>query len=179
MADPKALGMVLAMLVDGKGKPVRGGSGKGQLYVSADGIVVLRPAFVDDLWHRLALAALLLSVMLVIVNAMVLKTLVALWIALALQVAYWVTLPRRRRSMEPQRLDAAGLEAAAKAGRAIVRLPAGDVVRAVAPEPPKRGFRKPARFELADGALEVWLSEDAFRAAMAALGGVGGAGRGG
>jgi hypothetical protein len=179
MADPKALGMVLAMLVDGRGKPVRNGSGKGQLYVSADGIVVLRPTFAQDLVHRLALAALLFSVMLVIVNAIVLKTVVALWVALALQVAYWVTLPARRRSMEPQRLDAAALDAAAKSGRAVVRLPAADVLRAVAPEPPKRGFRKPARFELADGALEVWLSEDVFRAAMAALGGVGGARRGG
>ena len=34
MNGPTALGMVLAMLVDPQGKPVRGGSGKGQLYAS-------------------------------------------------------------------------------------------------------------------------------------------------
>ena len=32
------------------------------------------------------------------------------------------------------------------------------------------GFRKPARFELPDGALEIYLSEEQFRAASAALG---------
>lgn len=170
MTDPKALGMVLAMLVDPKGKPVRGGSGKGHFYASPDGLFVLRPTFAQDLTHRGALAALLFSVMLVIVNAIVLKTMWALWVAIALQGAYWVTLPRRRRSLEPQPIDGAALDAALKAGRAIVRIPAGAVVNVSPPEPPKRGFRKPARFEVPDGALEVWLSEGQFREAVSAMG---------
>lgn len=170
MTDPKALGMVLAMLVDPKGKPVRGGSGKGHLYVSPDGLFVLRPTFAQDLTNRLALAALLFSVMLVIVNAIVLRTTWALWVAIALQLAYWVTLPSRRRALEPQAIDGAALDAALKAGRGIVRIPAGAVMKATPPEPPKRGFRKPARFEVPDGALEVWLSEGQFRETVSAMG---------
>ena len=170
MNGPTALGMVLAMLVDPKGKPVRGGSGKGQLYASPDGLVVLRPTAVQGALYRGANAALLGSVLLVVVNVFTWKSTAALWIAIALQAAYWLTLSMRRRSMDPVPLAADALAVAARSGRALVKVSAGAIVRTVAPEPPRTGFRKPARFELPDGALEVYLSDDQFRTALAALG---------
>lgn len=169
MNGPAALGMVLAMLVDAKGKIVRGGAGKGQLYVSRDGLVVLKPTATQEIFHRLMTASLLMSVVLVVVNLFTLKEPAALWIGVALQAVYWLTLPARRQSMLPQPLSADALATAARS-RALVQLPPGDIVSAVPPEPPRKGFRKPARFVLADGALEVYLSEGQFRAAVAALG---------
>ena len=65
MNEPAALGMVLAMLVDRNGKPVRGGSGKGHLYASSDGLVVLRPSAAQEAFHRGTTVALLASVALV------------------------------------------------------------------------------------------------------------------
>jgi hypothetical protein len=170
MNEPAALGMVLAMLVDRSGKPVRGGSGKGQLYASRDGLVVLRPTAAQEIFHRATTVALLGSVALVVANLFTWKSTTALWIAVALQAAYWLTLPARRRSLEPAPLGAAALDEAKRAGRALVQLPAGAIVATVPPEPPRKGFRKPARFELPDGALEVYLSDEQYRAAVAALG---------
>lgn len=170
MNDPVALGVVLAMLVDRSGKPVRGGSGKGQLYASGDALVVLRPTAREDLLHRLALGALLGSVFVVVANVFTWRSMHALWIAIALQAAYWLSLPARRRALQPQPLSAGALESSCRGGRALVRVPAAAIVGAVAPEPPRAGFRKPARFELPDGALEVYLSEGQFRSASAALG---------
>jgi hypothetical protein len=170
MKEPAALGTVLAMLVDRSGKPVRGGSGKGQLYASSDGLLVLRPTAREDALHRATNAALLASVALVVANLFVWKSTHAIWIAAALQAAYWLTLPARRRALEPRPLTPAALAAARSGGRALVQLPAQAIQRAVAPEPPRAGFRKPARFELPDGALEVYLSEEQFRSALAALG---------
>jgi hypothetical protein len=170
MADPIALGVVLAMLVDRSGKPVRGGSGKGQLYASGDALVVLRPTAREDLLHRLATGALLCSVLVVVANVFTWKSTLALWIAIALQAVYWLSLPLRRRALEAQPLSAGALEASCRAGRALVRVPAAAIVGAVAPEPPRAGFRKPARFELPDGAVEMYLSEAQFRSASAALG---------
>lgn len=170
MDGPAALGMVLAMLVDPKGKLVRGGGGKGQLYASRDGLVVLKPTPAQEIFHRLANAALLMSVGIVVVNLFTLKEPAAIWIGVALQAIYWLTLPARRRALEPAPLAAGELEAAKRAGRALVQVPSGAIVSTVAPEPPSRGFRKPARFVLPDGALEIYLSEDQFRAAVAALG---------
>jgi hypothetical protein len=170
MGEPAALGTVLAMLVDRAGKPVRGGAGKGQLYASREGLVVLRPSAAAELFHRASTAALLVSVVLVVANLFTWKSGTVLWIAVALQGAYWLALPARRRSLEPAPLTPAALAEARRSGRALVQLPADAIVGAVAPEPPRAGFRKPARFELPDGALEVYLSDEQFRAALAALG---------
>jgi hypothetical protein len=170
MDGPAALGMVLAMLVDPKGKPVRGGSGKGHLYASREWLVVLRPTAGQEIFHRLMTAALLMSVVVVVVNLFTLKDPRALWLGVALQAIYWLTLPARRRAMDPQPLSAEALGAATRGGRAIVQIPTGAIVSTVPPEPPRTGFRKPARFVLPDGALEIFLSEDQFREAIAALG---------
>ena len=158
------------MLVDPAGKPVRGGGGKGQLYASREGLVVLRPTPKQDLFNRGVNAALFLSIVLVVANLFSWMSLTALWVAVGLQLAYWISLPVRRRALEPEPLAADALAAEARGGRALVQIPAGAIVSAVAPEPPRKGFRKPARFVLPDGALEVYLSEEQFRSAVAALG---------
>jgi hypothetical protein len=168
--DPKALGMVLAMIVDPAGKPARGGSAKGQLYVSGEELAVLRPTPRADLLDRVSTGLLVGSVVLVLVNVVAWKSPAVIWVALAAQAIYWLALPARRRSMDPQPLDAAGLDQARKAGRVAIQVPAKAIVQAVPPEPPKRGFRKPARFVLPDGALEIYLSEEQFREVTAALG---------
>jgi hypothetical protein len=170
MNEPAALGMVLAMLVDRSGKPLRGGSGKGQLYASREGLVVLRPTRAQELLHRVTTVALLGSVVLVVANLFTWKSTTALWIAVALQAVYWLSLPAKRRILEPAPLASSALEEAKRAGRALVQLPAGAIVATVPPEPPKKGFRKPARFEVPDGALEVYLSDEQYRGAVAALG---------
>jgi hypothetical protein len=170
MNGSASLGMVLAMLVDGRGKPVRGGAGKGQLYASREGLVVLKPSAKEEIFHRLMNAALLMSVFVVVANLFTFKDPAALWIGVALQAVYWLTLPTRRRAMLPRPLSAGDLDAAKQGGRALVQIPAGAIVSAVAPEPPRTGLRKPARFLLPDGALEIYLSEDQFRATVAALG---------
>jgi hypothetical protein len=93
-----------------------------------------------------------------------------LWVAVGAQALYWLALPRRRRAMEPKDLTAVELDAARKAGRVAIQIPAKAILRAVAPEPPRTGFRKPARFELPDGALEIYLSQEQFQDVTAALG---------
>ena len=50
-----------------------------------------------------------------------------------------------------------------------ISIPATSIVRTVPPEPPRSGFRKPARFELADGALEVYLSQGQWAEVSAAV----------
>jgi hypothetical protein len=170
MNGPTALGMVLAMLVDPKGKVVRGGAGKGQLYASRDGIVVLKPTAGQEIFQRLISGALFMSIVVVVVNVVTLKEPVVLWIAVALQAIYWFTLPVRRRAMEPQPISTEELSAASRAGRALVQIPSGAIVRAEGPEAARRGFRKPARFVLPDGALEMYLSEEQFHSTVIALG---------
>jgi hypothetical protein len=162
--------MVLAMVVDPAGKPARGGSAKGQLYVSRDEIAVVRPSARADLLHRVSLGLLVGSILAVLANVVLWRTLAVIWVAVAAQAIYWLALPARRRSMEPQPLGAAGLDAARRAGRVAIFVPAKTILRAVPPEPQRAGFRKPARFELPDGALEIYLSEAQFREATAALG---------
>jgi hypothetical protein len=170
MNGPTPLGMVLAMLVDPKGKVVRGGAGKGQLYASRDEVVVLKPTAGQEIFHRLANGALFMSVFIVVANLFTFKEPAAIWIGVALQAVYWLTLPRRRRFLEPAPLSTGDLDQAKKAGRALVQIPTGAIVQAVAPEPPRTGFRKPARFVLPDGALEIYLSEEQFRATLSAMG---------
>ncbi len=168
--DPKALGMVLAMLVDRAGKPVKEGSAKGQLYVSPEEVVVVRPRRRDELLGKLGVALLAGSVVAVLVNVVTVKSTAVLWAAVAAQAVYWLLLPARRRAMETEELSAAEVEAVRRAGRVALRVPASAILRAVPPEPPRRGFRRPARFEIEDGALEIYLSDEQFRAASGALG---------
>ena len=167
--EPTALGAVLALLTDGRGKPVRGGAARGQMYVSEDGILVLRPTAAEQLVDRGMMVLLIGSVVAVVANLMLWRTVGVLWGAIVAQAIYWLALPARRRRLSPQPLVAAELDAARRAGRAAVNIPASAVTGLVAPEPPRPGFRKPARFELADGALEVYLSPEQFEQARAAL----------
>jgi hypothetical protein len=170
VADPKALGMVLAMIVDPAGKPVRGGSAKGQLYVTSDELVVVRPTAASEVVNRIATGLLLGSVAAVVLNLFTWKSTGVLWAALVAQALYWLALPARRKQMEPAALSAAELSGLRGAGRVAIHVPVKDIVRAVPPEPPRTGLRKPARFELAEGALEVYLSEEQFRETAATLG---------
>jgi hypothetical protein len=170
MADPTAVGMVLATLVDRSGKPVRGGAAKGQLYVTSDEIAVVRPPAASEILERAMTVLLLGSIVVVLVNLFVWRSPVVLWAAVAAQAVYWVSLPKRRRELEPRPLDAGGLEAARAAGRVALRIPAREITRGVAPEPPRTGFRKPARFEMTDGALEIYLSPAQYAEVAAAIG---------
>lgn len=168
--EPRAFGTVLAMLVDRAGKPVRGGSLKGQLYASPEGLSVLRPPRWQDLLHRAANVLLIGSVVAVVANVFTVRRMAVIWVAIAAQAAYWLTLSARRRWLEPAQLSAEAHEAARREGRVAISVPVADLVRAEPPEPPRRGFRRPARFVLADGALEIYLSEEQFGEVRAALG---------
>jgi hypothetical protein len=169
MAEPVAFGMVLAMLVDRAGKPAGGGATKGQLYATGDGLVVVRPTRRAEALQRAATALLLGSIAAVVVNLFTWKEPAVIWGAIAAQAVYWVSLPVRRRLLEPEPLDTNGLEAARRAGRVAIRVPASAIRRSIAPEPPRSGFRKPARFELDDGALEIYLSAAQFDEIAAVL----------
>ncbi len=169
MQEPKALGMVLATIKDLAGKPVAGGAAKGQLHVSADEIAVVRRKPPADLLDRLSMVLLFGSVIAVVVNLFTWKSTAVLWAAVAAQALHWLALPMRRRAMRPQPLTSAQLDEARRAGRVAIQVPAKAIVKAIAPEPPRTGFRKPARFELPDGALEIYLSEDQFREVAEAL----------
>lgn len=168
MNEPRAVGMVLAMLVDRAGKPV-GGSTKGQLYASEEELVIVRPTASAELASQLLSALLVGSIVAVLLNLFLWKSPAVLWGAIGAQAVYWMLLPGRRRALEPRPLDAAGLQAARGAGRIAISIPAREIVRAVPPEPPRSGFRKPARFELADGALEVYLSQPQWAEVSAAF----------
>ncbi len=171
MVEPKAIGTVMAMLVNPAGQPVKGGSTRGQLYVSRDAMMIVRPQPWEGPLHMLAMSMLLGSVAVVIANLVVWRSLNVLWIALAMQVAYWVTLPVRRRSLAPHELTAAQLDELRRDGRAAIFVPPGSVKRVVGPASAERGrIRRPARFELPDGALEIYLTADAFDEVRAALG---------
>lgn len=171
MAEPKAFGMVLAAIVDPKGKTAKGSSAKGQLYVSTDEIVVLRPTPRQDLLNRIMTALLVGSVVLVVTNLFAWKSMQVIYVALAAQGIYWATLPRRRRAVEPEPLSGDALGAARKEGRAAIYVPAKAVVRTVPPDSSRPGFRTPARFELPDGALEIYLSQTMFEEIRATLAG--------
>jgi hypothetical protein len=71
--------------------------------------------------------------------------------------------------LEPAPLTAGALDAARREGRAAIHVPAGDIVSLEAPEPPRTGFRRPARIALAGGTLEIYLAPEAFEALRAAL----------
>jgi hypothetical protein len=170
MNDPTALGAVLATLTDRAGKPVPGGAARGQLYASAGEIAVLRPRPRDEWMHRVATWLLLGSIVAVIVNLIEWRSVAVLWIAIGAQAVYWITLPARRRSLEPAPISAAELDAARSGGRIAIAVPAADVVSLSAPEPQRTGFRRPARIELSGGALEMFMSPERFEELRAALG---------
>jgi len=170
MAEPQAIGMVLASLSDREGRLIDRSAVKGQLYVSADELVVLRPPPREAWLHRAALGALFGSVVLVFVNVVTWQRPEVLVVAAAMQVLYWATLGPRRRAMAARPLSAAGLEEARRAGRAAIAIPAGAVTDLQPPEPPRAGFRRPARLVLTDGALEIYLDLPAFERVLRALG---------
>lgn len=169
MPDPIPLGAVLATLLDRSGRPVRGGALRGQLYVSPEAITVLRPTGREEALHRVATGLLLGSVAAVVANLFLWRSTAVLWSALAAQAVYWLTLPARRRSLEPAPLGAAALEAARRGGRAAIHVPATDVVALEPPEPPRAGFRRPARIALAGGAIEMYLSPETFETLRATV----------
>jgi hypothetical protein len=169
MTAPTAIGTVLAMRVDGAGKPI-GGSTKGQLYADGDELVIVRPSAGAELASVLLSALLAGSIVAVLLNVFLWRSPGVLWAAIAAQGLYWMLLPGRRRALEPRPLDAAGLAEARSAGRIAVAIPARAIVRTVPPEPPRSGFRKPARLELADGALEVYLSQTQWAEVTQAMG---------
>lgn len=168
--EPKAFGTVLALLVDPAGKPVRGGAVKGQLHVLPGELVILRPRRWEAALHRAATVLLVGSVIAVVANLFLWRTMAVVWGALAAQGVYWLTLGYRRRLVEPVALGEAGLDAARREGRVAIRVEAAKVTALRPPEPPKRGLRQPARFELPEGALEIYLSESQFEEVRAALG---------
>ena len=167
---PTAIGQVLALLATAEGRVVDRSSVRGQLYVSPAEVVVLRPAPREALLDRVAVAALVISLLLVAVNLAQLRSPAVLWAAAALQAVFWLTRPVRLRHQVAQPLDAAGLEAARLAGRAAIRVPAAAIVELVPPPPRGTLARKPARLVLPDGAVELWLTEAAFAEVRRALG---------
>jgi len=164
MAEPVAIGMVLASLSDKEGRVIERSAVKGQLYVSPAEVVVVRPTPGEAWLHRGALLALFASVAMVLANAVAWQRTEVLVVAAGLQVIYWLTLGPRRRAMLPRPLDAAALEAARREGRAAITIPASAVVAL------RAGFRKPARLALAEGALEIYLDVPAFEQVRRALG---------
>lgn len=167
---PAAIGQVLALLVTAEGRVVDRSAVKGQLYVSPSEVVVLRPSSREALLDRVALAAMVISLLLVLVNLLKLQSAAVLWAAAALQAVFWLTRPVRLRHQVAQPLDAAALEAARRAGRAAISVPA-QAIAELQPPPPRGALaRKPARLVLADGAVELWLDEAAFAEVRRALG---------
>jgi hypothetical protein len=167
--DPTAIGQVLALLATAEGRVVERSAVRGQLYVSPAEVVVLRPASRETLLDRVAVAALVVSVLLVLVNLLQLQRPAVLWAAAALQAVFWLTRPVRLRHQVAQPLDAAGLAAARLEGRAAISVPAGAILELVPPPPRGALARKPARLVLPDGAVELWLDEAAFAEVRRAL----------
>ncbi len=168
--EPAALGLVLALLVTAEGRVVDRSAVKGQLYVSPAEVVVLRPSRREALLDRTALAALLVSLLLVAVNLVQLRSPLVLTAAAALQAVYWLTRPVRLRHQVAQPLDAAGLAAARRDGRAAITVPASAIQELRPPAPRGKLARQPARLVLPDGAVELWLTEAAFAEVRRALG---------
>jgi hypothetical protein len=167
--DPAAFGMVLATLVDRSGKPV-GDAAKGQLYVTPHEVLVIRVTRAMQMFFSAANLLLVGSVAAVIANLFVWKSTNVLWAAVVAQGLYWLTMSQRRKAMDPVPLSAEQLAAVRRSPRVAIHVPVSDIARAVPPEPQRAGFRKPARFELAEGALEICLSQEQFQSVAAALG---------
>ena len=168
--DPVAIGQVLALLVTAEGRVVERSAVKGQLYVSPAEVVVLRPSTREALLDRTALAALVISVLLVLVNLLQWQSPLVLAGAAGLQAVYWLTRPVRLRHQVAQPLDAAGLEAARRDGRAAITVPAAAIQALTAPPPRGKAARQPARLVLPDGAVEVWVDDAGFAEVRRALG---------
>jgi len=168
--DPVAIGQVLALLATAEGRVVDRSAVKGQLYVTPAEVVVLRPSSREALLDRVAVAAMAISLLLVLVNLLQLQSTAVLWAAAALQAVFWLTRPVRLRHQVAQPIDAAGLEAARREGRAAISVPVS-AIRELQPPPPRGAVaRKPARLVLPDGAVELWLDEAGFAEVRRALG---------
>jgi hypothetical protein len=168
VSEPVAVGQVLALLSRPDGRVVAGSAVRGQLYVSGRQVVVLRRTDREALLDRLAVAALALSLLLLPL-ALAWSRPAVVWAAAALQAVFWLTRPVRLRHQVAQPLGAGGLEAALRAGRAAIAVPASALTRLVPPPPRGMGARRPARLEMADGAVELWLGEAAFLEVRRAL----------
>jgi hypothetical protein len=169
-APPTSLGTVLAHLVDPGGRTVKGGTLRGQLHASPDGLWLLRPTTFQLVLSRSALTAMALSFTLVAANLLVWRRMEPLWAALALQGLYMVTLPMRRKALEPRPTTAEALAAAAAAGTVALRVPAKDLGELAPPGAGQAGRRTPARLGLPAGALELWLTPADYEALRTALG---------
>lgn len=172
MAEPKAIGTVLAMLVGPEGQPLKGGSARGQLYVSPQSVMVVRPEPWEGAIHALTIAFLVGSVAVAFADIALWRSVKVIWVALAMQMVYWLSLPYRRRMLAPRPLGAAALDDLRRDGRAAIFVP-GDKVKSVsAPGTAAETgrTRRPARLELPEGALELYLTADAFDEVRAALG---------
>lgn len=169
MQDPTAFGMVLAALVDPAGKPV-GDAAKGQLYVTSQEMVVVRMTRAMEMFFRASNVLLFGSVAVVVANLFLWKSMTVIWVVLVAQGIYWLTMTPRRKAMEPVPLSTDQLAALKQTPRVAIHVPVRAIGRAMAPEPHRAGLRKPARFELADGALEIYLSQEQFQSVAAALG---------
>jgi hypothetical protein len=167
---PVAIGQVLALLATADGRVVERSAVKGQLYVSPAEVVVLRPAPREALLDRVAVAAMAISILLVLVNALQLQSAAVLWAAAGLQAVFWLTRPVRLRHQVAQPIGAAALEAARLEGRAAITVPASAIQELQPPPPRGTMARKPARLVLADGAVELWLDEAGFAEVRRALG---------
>lgn len=167
---PTAVGQVLALLATAEGRVIDRSAVRGQLYVSPAEVVVLRRSGREALLDRVAVASMVASLLLVGLNLLQLRRPEVLWAAAALQAVFWLTRPVRHRHQVPQPLDAAGLEAARREGRAAISVPAAAVTALVPPPPRGSVARKPARLVLPDGAVELWLDEAAFQQVRRALG---------
>lgn len=167
---PAAIGEVLALLATADGRVLERSATRGQLYASAAEVVVLRPTAREALLDRVAVASLVGSLVLLALNLLRWRSLPVLWGAAALQAIFWVSRPARLRRREARPLDAAALEAARRAGRAAISVPAGAIVSLEPPAPRGEPRRRPARLVLPDGAVELWLDEAAFAEVRRALG---------
>jgi len=171
MGDPYAAGTVLAQLVTPDGTLVPRSTARGQLYVTAEELLLLRPGPGERVFHRAMLGCLAVAWLLVLANLLWWKRMDVLWSAVALMGVYTVTLPARRRLIAPRPLSPAALAAAVSSGRAALRVPRARVLTIISPEQGPRGLRAPARLTLPDGALELWLDAAAFAGLRTALGG--------
>jgi hypothetical protein len=161
-AAPVAAGPVLAQLVTPDGRLVPRSTVRGQLHVTDEELVILRPTLGEQLFHRSMIACLVVAWALVAANLVLWKRMEVLWAGVALMGLYTVTLPARRRLVAPRPLDAAALAGLVAAGRAALRVPRARIIGVTAPEAGPRGLRTPARLTLPDGALELWLDAAAF-----------------
>jgi hypothetical protein len=169
-AQPVAVGLVSTQLAGPDGREVKGSSRRGQLYASAEGLVLLGATRFQRVLDLCAFGCVVASLGLVIANLVLWKRMDVLWVAVGLQGIYMLLLPPRRRLVAPRPLSAADLSARVAAGEAALRIPAADVRGLTDPGPGERGRRTPGRIDLPSGALVLWIDEAAFAEVRRAIG---------